>query len=69
MRRTSGRKTQDGRWTEDGWKSNECRTNVERKSNESPTDIGRVELSCRYCDGRWRCCTATPGNTTLRRGR
>jgi len=58
IRKTPWRRTQDGR-----------RTEVERKSDESPTDVERIELSRRCCDGRWRRCTAAPGNATLQRGR
>ncbi|CAK9872754.1 unnamed protein product [Sphagnum jensenii] len=51
-----------------GGKSDESPTNVERKLDESPTDIKRAELNRHYCDDRWRHCTATPSNATLRRG-
>ncbi|CAK9859289.1 unnamed protein product [Sphagnum jensenii] len=42
---------------------------VGRKSDESPMNVGQAELSCHYCDGRWRHCTVAPGNVTLRQGR
>ncbi|CAK9214659.1 unnamed protein product [Sphagnum troendelagicum] len=49
--------------------SDEIRTEVERKSDASPTDVGRVEFSCRCYNGRWRRCTVASSNATLRRGR
>jgi hypothetical protein len=60
---------QDIRAQDVGRKSEESPTDIEQKSNESPTDVGRAELSRRCCNGRWRRCTAAPGNATLRRGR
>jgi len=44
------------------------RTEVGQTSDASWTDVGRIELSRRYCDGRWRHCTAIPNNATLRQG-
>ncbi|CAK9873277.1 unnamed protein product [Sphagnum jensenii] len=58
-RRTSGRRTDVGR------KSEESLMDVGRKSNESSIDVGRTELSRCYCNGKWRRCTTAPGNPTL----
>ncbi|CAN5971611.1 unnamed protein product [Sphagnum jensenii] len=60
---TSRRRTDVGR------KLDGSLTNVGWTSDGSQTDIGRAELSRRCCDGRWRHCTAPPGNATLRRSR
>ncbi len=59
----------DGRRRKVGRKLDGHGTDVERTSDASWTDVGRAKFSRRCYDGRWRHCTATPGNATLRRGR
>ncbi|CAK9869760.1 unnamed protein product [Sphagnum jensenii] len=72
---TLGCSTQDNKAQDAGQKSDESPTDrmqvglpVGLSSHGNRTNIGQVELSRHYYDGKWRRHTAAPSNATLRRG-